>query len=171
MPTCLVFELPAALLLSRKDVAALQFWLIFVVRECNTALKNCGAFDFLIQSARAATGHPLSEAAVAEADEKRRVYAVCDHMAELASPVVLYLVGMVMGDRSFVKLPLIVLGRFLFAIGEIAIRGDLELESEVLVRFLNAPRGKLRCIAVVCVLQPVAVVLVVVAVAAVPTGR
>jgi len=73
----LVFELPAALLLSRKDAATLQFWLIFVVQECNAVLKNCGAFDFLIQSARAATGHPISEAAIADADEKRRVYAVC----------------------------------------------------------------------------------------------
>jgi len=95
-------------------------------------------------------------------------------MAELVSPFVLYLAGVLMGDQSdqsLVKLSLIFLGRFLFAIGEIAVRGDLELESEVLVRFFNAPRGKLRCIAVVCVLQPAAVVLVVVAVAAVPTGR
>ena len=58
---------------------------------------------------------------------------------------------------------LIFLGRFVFAIGEIAVRGNLELESEVLMRFLDAPRGKLCCIAVLYVLQPVAVVLVMVA--------
>jgi hypothetical protein len=52
-----------------------------------------------------------------------------------------------MGDNSFVKMPLIFAGRFSFAIGKIAIRGDFELEQEMLVRFLMFREGNCAALA------------------------
>ena len=104
MPAVLLaLELGPCLLLIRSDVRKLEFWLLLIMQETNSLLKNTGWFDAIYINLRELLGRPVKEDVRNAMEERRAVIAPCDNIGEIISPiVVLVAIGL---ESAFDGLP------------------------------------------------------------------
>ena len=90
VPACvLALELGPCLLLLGSDMAALEFWLLLVLQEANSVMKNTGKYHELYVVVRASLHRPVSEEDIKKMNERRKVIAPCDNLGEILSPIVI----------------------------------------------------------------------------------
>ena len=85
----LALELGPVLLFLGSDMTSLEFWLLLVVQESNSVLKNTGKYAKLHVNLRERLDRPVDKVALANMEEKRSIVAPCDNIAEIISPLVL----------------------------------------------------------------------------------
>ena len=95
------FAVPAATLASEVGPCLLflelrlsqpEFWILIFMQEIGSVFKNVGWSDDLYTRLRQCIGRPISQTMRDAMEEKRQVIAPCDNIAEIACPVILYLV-------------------------------------------------------------------------------
>ena len=85
----LALELGPCLLLLGLDMAVVEFWLLLVIQEANSVMKNTGKCHELYVVVRAWLRRPVSEEKLKEMNERREVIAPCDNLGEILSPLVI----------------------------------------------------------------------------------
>jgi hypothetical protein len=74
------------------EVKQPEFWILIFMQEIVSVFKNVGWSDDLYSLLRQCIGRPISQTTRDAMEEKRQVIAPCDNIAEIACPVILYLV-------------------------------------------------------------------------------
>ena len=79
------------LLLLGSDMRTVEFWLLLLIQELNSAAKNTGKYDEWYVAVFARLHCPVKEEEIKLWQEQRSVLAPCDNIAELTSPLVIIL--------------------------------------------------------------------------------
>jgi hypothetical protein len=88
----LALELGPCLLLLGSDMRTLEFWLLLLMQELNSAAKNTRKYDEWYVALCARLRRPVKEEDRTLMEEQRATLAPCDNIAEIASPLVIIMV-------------------------------------------------------------------------------
>ena len=162
-------ELPATLLLVDAPISSVKFWLLVVLQEGNALLKHLGIYHQLYCRVVARVGRPVGDDAVQVSDERRRVMAPCDCLAEALAPFVIsvYVLLVSPGVRPVVAMGIALLVRVSFTVVGVVIEhfhataDEPSPMSEALVYYmaLDAEPRVVVALLIVLALQPALLVI------------